>query len=411
MSEPGQEPDSAPQPASEAGRVNLLGAFAVTVVSLVIVLALVEAASRVLLPNLFFVWPPNFRMTFDAGPNIAGVEFPSVLSINAQGMRGDALDESHRYRILAVGGSTTICVYLDDERAWPQLVQHRMNDALGTGTVWVGNAGRPGHMTTEHLLQVEALLAQHPEIDAVMLLIGINDLIRHLPDARSGKSVARAMDAKQAVRMAFSFYPGWDDETPWYKRNIFVRVWEMANWHPWGRGDPKQIRPEDAKGEFVAMMRDFRMHASRYEPSLPDLEAGRSAYASRVNELIDIAERAEVDIILMTQPVLWRSGLNATERKSLWLGGPPIGKFRMGASYFSAKALSDGMKVYNETLLGICEARGIDCLDLDVAIPRTARVFYDDAHFTDHGSKLVSEVVAKHLLTRQALRDSVAADR
>ena len=159
------------------------------------------------------------------------------------------------------------------------------------------------------------------------------------------------------------------------------------------------------------MMRDFRRHASVYEPSLPDIESGRSAYASRINELITIAHRADVDIILMTQPVLWRSGLNATERESLWAGGPALGRFRKGASYFSAKALSDGMKVYNDTLLEICETRGIDCLDLDAVIPRTAKVFYDDAHFTDHGSNLVSEVVAGHLLAREALRNSVGSER
>ncbi len=395
----------------EKGRVSIAGAVAVTLVSLLLVTMLVEAASRVLLPNLYFVWPPNFSMTFDAGSNIVGIQFPSQLTTSSQGMRGDSLDGSHAYRILAVGGSTTICVYLDDERAWPQQVQHRLNEVLGAGTVWVGNAGRPGHMTTEHVLQVEALLSQHSEIDAVMLLIGINDLIRHLPNAGNPDWREPAADPQRALRLAFSFYPGWDDDTPWYKRNIVARVWQMTHWHPWGKGDPKQLRPEDAKGEFIAMMRDFRQHASHFLPHLPDLQSGRAAYASRVHEIIDIAQRFDVDVLLMTQPVLWHPGLNSAERSLLWGGGPPLGRFRNGAPYYSAEALAEGMQLYNETLLSVCEARQIRCLDLDSAIPRTTEVFYDDAHFTDYGSELVSNAVAAHLLKRESLRERFAGTR
>ncbi|MBW2726922.1 MAG: hypothetical protein JRE71_21290 [Deltaproteobacteria bacterium] len=395
------------QPDPEQGRIKISGAIVVTLVSLVLVMGLVEAASRVLLPNLFFVWPPNFSMVFDAGAHIEGVQFPSQLTTNSQGMRGDPLDGSHAYRVLAVGGSTTICVYLDDERAWPQLVQHRLDDALGAGTVWVGNAGRPGHMTTEHVLQVEALLSQYPEIDAVMLLIGINDLIRHLPKASNPDRVERPKDPQRELRMAFSFYPGWDDDTPWYERNIVARVWRMTHWHPWGKGDPKQLRPEDAKGEFIAMMRDFRQHASQFRPHLPDMRSGLAAYAERVNEIIDIAQRSDVDVLLMTQPVLWRPGLSTAERKLLWGGGPPLGQFRNGATYYSAEALAEGMRIYNDTLLAICETRQIECLDLDSAIPRTTEVFYDDAHFTDYGSNLVANAVAEHLSDRASLRQRI----
>ena len=193
-------------------------------------------------------------------------------------------------------------------------------------------------MTAEHLLQVEALLSQHPEIDAVVLLIGINDLIRHLSKPGNSNLSKPAEDPQRALRMAFSFYPGWDDDTPWYRRNIVARVWQMANWQPWGKLDPDQLRPEDAEGEFVAMMRDFRQHAGSFRPKLPDLSSGRAEYAKRVNQIVDIAERAGVDVLLMTQPVLWRSGLDEPAQRLLWGGGPPLGQFRKGAEYYSVEA-------------------------------------------------------------------------
>ena len=87
-------------------------AAAVFLVSLVVVLVAVEMASRALLPDGYFVWPPGFQMTFDAGDAVGGVAFPGTLTINSIGMRGDEPTGGEAYRILAVGGSATICAYL-----------------------------------------------------------------------------------------------------------------------------------------------------------------------------------------------------------------------------------------------------------------------------------------------------------
>lgn len=394
------------QPEAEGGRISGRAALLVTVVSLVLVLALVEAASRVLLPNRFFIWPPNFSMVFDAGDNIHGIAFPTQLTINAQGMRGDPLEDAAAYRVLAVGGSTTICVYLDDEQAWPRLVQRRLNETLGEDAVWVGNVGRPGHMTREHVLQVEAMLSQHPEIDAVMLLIGINDLLRYLPKAGKSDPNEDSPDPQQIRRMAFSFYPGWDDQTPWYQRNIVARLWRMANWHPWGR-ERGEVQPEDEKGEFVAMMRRLRRKAARIRSRLPDLEPGLEIYIQQVNRIVDIAEQNGVEVVLITQPALWRPGLGAAETALLWAGGPPFHVAKEGATYFSVKALARAMERYNETLLAVCDARGLRCLEAAPVLPRTAEFFYDDAHFTDRGSEVLADAVAAHLLDMKALRASV----
>ena len=42
---------------------------------------------------------------------------------------------------------------------------------------------------------------------------------------------------------------------------------------------------------------------------------------------------------------------------------------------------------------------------------KRAEVFYDDAHFTDHGSSLLADAVAAHLLERESLQKSVADGR
>ncbi len=51
------------------------------------------------------------------------------------------------------------------------------NEALGKDSTWVGNVGRPGHTTGQHVLQVQKLLEEHSFVDAIVLLVGANDFL------------------------------------------------------------------------------------------------------------------------------------------------------------------------------------------------------------------------------------------
>ena len=105
---------------------------------LVLCLGLAEAVARCSLTDAYYVWPPNFEEDFDPDPTIVhGITGTSRLTINAMGIRGGPFTEAQQYRLLAVGGSTTICTYLDDTEAWPYLVQERLNARLGSGRIWV----------------------------------------------------------------------------------------------------------------------------------------------------------------------------------------------------------------------------------------------------------------------------------
>lgn len=378
---------------------------AVFLVSLALVLVVVEVASRKLLPNRYFVWPPNFSAKFDAGEVIRhGVDFPGKLTINSDGMRASLPEDDHDYRILAVGGSTTICVYLDDAKAWPRRLQDELNGALGEERVWVGNVGRPGHSTDEHILQAEMLLMQNPEIDALVLLVGINDFLRFLPRAgKPGERSSWAASGRRArLSRAFSFYPGWDGETPWYRRNFVTRISRLVSWHPLPLRAEGDVRPMGEKGEWLAFLRRYRARASALVEKLPDLRTGLAEYEDNLNRIVDVGSRQGVRVVLVTQPTLWRAGLSPEEEELLWAGGPPWNRMQYGDPYYSAGALAQGMQRYNAALLGVCRERGVECLDAAGVMPRTMDVFYDDAHFTEAGSAMLAGLLAEHLLEREA---------
>ena len=382
-----------PEPSRSTGLV-------VFAVSLLLVAALVEWTSRRLLPDGYFVWPPGFHMTFDASDVIEhGVTFPSELTINALGMRGDLPGEGHAYRILAIGGSTTVCVYLDDAHAWPQLLQERLNGLLGPSQVWVGNVGRPGHKTAHHILQVEKLLPQYPEVDAVILLVGINDLLHWLVTPDPAANLVPTPE--QELGMAFSVFPGWDADTPWYRRNLIGRALWRLSWRPI-RGTEK-LQPMDAHGVFQATLRHYRQRAGRLVDALPDLEPGRADYVQNLGRIVDVARARGVQVVFVTQPTLWREGLSADEQALLWAGGPPFWALREGADYYSVGALAEAMARYNASLLEVCRERGVGCIDAASGIPHSSEFFFDDAHFTEAGSARLADRIASGLLKLQLL--------
>ncbi len=382
-------------------RQRVMG-LVVFVVSSIFFLAIGELLMRLYLPAQYYIWPPNFRRTFQPEPGVIhGVSFPAQLTINAFGFRGDPMSHDEQYRLITVGASTTICVYLDDSKAWPFLVQQRLNDVLGPKAVWVGNAGRPGHSMPLHVLQVEKLLEQYPEVDAVVLLIGIAEVLIDLA-ATIDPSPVFKRDPNAALRRAFSVYPDWDAESPWYLRNVIGRAARLRNWHPL----PLQrdgVFAMDEKAEFVTINRAFRASAASFRRKVPDLSSELSRYVRHINAIVDHAERADRRVIFLTQPTLWKPGMTEEESALLWGGGTNFFRAGLGKEYYSAEVLAQAMTLYNNALAEVCQKRGAECVDMARALPKTASVFYDDAHFTELGAALVADRLTEYLLATEPL--------
>lgn len=372
------------------------------VVSFGFFLTVAELLLRFYLVPGYYVWPPGFRQKLDPDPNIIhGVTAPARLTINSLGMRGDPLEDGRSYHLLAVGGSTTICIYLDDAKAWPYLLQERLNLALGPRTAWVGNVGRPGHTTAQHALQVEKLLHQHPEIDALLLLIGINDLLIPIAWTLDPQPPVFGNDPRAKWRNAFAMFPGWDADSPWYSRNALGRLWRLQAWRP--VRSITNLPVLDEKGEFFRILRDHRKQASVLRQILPDLSLALSAFVRNANEIVDVAEAAAVRVIFLTQPTLWKAEMSQAESDLLWAGGPSFDRLRRGAEYYSVEALASGMAAFDDALRRVCRERGVECLDAANELPKSTTVFYDDAHFTDRGSAMLAELLADYLLERKPL--------
>lgn len=225
-------------------------------------------------PQQFYVRRPHLHRTFSPlGDVMPGVSGPTGFITNFLGIRGDEFAEGQQYRILAVGGSTTECVYLDQDRAWPSLIQRNLIEATRL-RVWVGNVGVSGHYTRDHIVYLKYLLPQYPRINAVVVLPGINDFSLQTSHADYDPHfLARPGAEGEVMHKAFYVLPSRFEQVIYRK----TALWNLR----------RQIQlyfsgsQEDRRGTVYRHRRSDRQQATLVD-QLPDLEPGLAAVAGAV---------------------------------------------------------------------------------------------------------------------------------
>ena len=213
--------------------------WGLALLSILITFAALEAALR-LVPSAkrYYVWPPHTHRAWRPPPDVfPGIEGHGQFTTNSEGIRGRELGaDGEEYRILAIGGSATEAGDVDDSEAWTALVEQRLGRTADGRKTWVGNVGRSGMNSFDHVLHVDYLTVQYPRIEALLLLVGVNDLTVALaqgehyaaPPPLSDPTMRRAQ-----IERAFAVAPGHflgyvvDEPSmapPWYKNTA---IWQL----------------------------------------------------------------------------------------------------------------------------------------------------------------------------------------
>lgn len=369
-------------------------AAAVLVAASGLALVLAEAILRIAAPATpgggLYVWTPGIERSFHPVPGrMQGVAGTSTFRTSSLGLRADELAPDATPKVLAVGGSTTECLYLDQDEAWPALMQERLGP-----DAWVGNAGVSGRLTRDHVVQLEHLLPALPRLDRVVLLIGVNDLMLVLGQGESYDP--RGLDApgerERAFLRAFDVVPRAQDPAGFPRSTALWRRVLV----PWKRRlSPPQV--QDDAGAIYATWRAHRADASSWIDALPDLGPALAEYDRNVRALARVCSDAGARPLFLTQPCLWTADAPPEIAARFWMGGVGAYQKEPGAAYYTAGALADGMARFNAALVETCAAVGADCLDLAAVVPPDPAAFYDDVHFSEEGARRVAEAVAAAL--------------
>ena len=366
---------------------------------LLLALPIAEVGIRIQSANMpYRIGQPNLDIYYhphqDALPGISGV---SHFTTDQYGIRGDPYTDDNRYHILAIGGSTTEVTYLDNTEAWPYLVQETVNENL-TDRVWVGNIGRSGHGLVENIHALRYFVPQF-RIDAVILMIGINDLQPFLRNpavfdlqGENPENFSKFLNASFQVRPLFD--PNIDQPFPQnlgiYQTSIISRILD-SYLRP---ADP--IIVQDEAGNHLTFRREALQSAPELIDELPDISDLLGVYERNLMTAITAASEQDVRLILVTQPAIYSDELSDETQRLLWLGfrgnrAAPDGRY-------DPAVLAGGLDMFNQTLLNVCSAQKIDCIDLASSMNGDERYFYDDVHFNEAGSRHVAEQISAYLL-------------
>lgn len=112
-------------------------------------------------------------------------------------------------------------------------------------------------------------------------------------------------------------------------------------------------------------------------------------FSDAVAALLKFVRGANVDILVMGQPVLWNPEMTEEEKNALWFYvSVPTGCARPSPAWLEGE-----ISRYNAEQERLAGLHGAGYIDLDKKIPKSLRYFYDDCHFTDSGSRQVAESI------------------
>jgi lysophospholipase L1-like esterase len=324
-------------------------------------------------------WVPGRRVATagDAMPGITGtIEF----TVNSLGLRGPEVNLSDvDTRILAVGGSTTECLYVTDKRSWPWLLQERLARSLNR-SVFVGNAGKSGLFTIHH----DYLLKNYPlanRFEWVIVMAGINDL---------GSLLRGSYDSRRTTVAEETLTPTYRSKA-YYRRLTPVRVLERLV--TLSRvGETVVQDPQGDWYDLARKQRQARLRQREIREAPADFDRALALYATNLQTIIDTSRKNGQQLVLVTQPTLYRKDLPENLQQLLHES--------VADGAHTVEVMAEMMDAFNRTLIDVSRESRVDYIDLASMLPKDTSTFYDDAHFNDSGSDKVATAIAGFMASR-----------
>lgn len=271
--------------------------------------------------------------------------------------------------IVFLGGSTTECLYMEEEERFPSQVGRRLADGLKIKVNAI-NSGKAGNNSLHSLnILLNKVIPEQPDI--VVMMHNINDLVMLLweqsywsPNTRRAPLVA----LKPSVRGSL-------DELSALARDALVPHLARATADLSRRfgvpDDPREFSP--ARGQKA------------------DLDPTRllQQFGANLQLFIEVCRQHRLVPVLMTQASRFKD-----DPEPFIAGLLRRQEIERGLPYPAFKELFD---LFNQEIRRTGEVKGVAVIDLAAAIPPETTFIYDPVHLTSEGSRLASQVIAQQI--------------
>jgi lysophospholipase L1-like esterase len=330
----------------------------------------------------FYPWPPFLqRNSYVVGDSMPGISGKIKFSINSHGLRGPDVDMTKAdITFLVIGGSTAECLYVTDLLSWPWRLQDKLSLKLKKN-IFVGNAGKSGDTTLDHIYLLENY-KYASEFDWVILLCGINDLGRLL------RNDSNYFNKSQQIK---------EKRIPVNNINVYYRNLHMVNiiksiFYKYDSNKEYQ----DGAGLWYVEQRQKRKKALEKNAikKLPlNLNHALLLYKNNLRVIIEICRSRNQNLILLTQPTMWRSDLPEKLHDLCW---QHVGENMA----YTTDVLAKLERLYNRSLIDVCKKEKISYVDIASMLPKDESIFYDDCHFNIDGCESVANILTDYMAIR-----------
>jgi lysophospholipase L1-like esterase len=299
-----------------------------------------------------------------------------VRQSNSLGFRGPEppADFSQALTIVTVGGSTTECFDLAEDKTW----SHRLGIDLQHDFkhLWLNNAGLSGNSTFGHYILIKDYLVKlKPKV--VIFLVGINDL--GIRDERDFDQRIHGFNARSLERFLASaaVHSELAAATLNLYRFYFPKSVMINNQSDPQETDFNKLPPfKVSQAARAVMMKDHRDHYL-------------GPYKARLERLMTICREHNIVPVLLTQPVLYGKGVD--EATGVDLDHRFVARDMDGATAWQV------LELYNDVTREVGRERGVLVIDLARQMPKNSLYFYDLMHYTNAGAARMAEIIAAPL--------------
>jgi hypothetical protein len=270
--------------------------------------------------------------------------------------------------IITVGGSTTECHFLSDDKTWPHHLEQILADSLDG--VWVNNAGLDGHSTFGHqVLLNDHLVKIKPKV--ILFYIGINEVENDKPsyhDQLNFKGTYFSLKQfifsnSEVLNLALNLSRGWRAQ---HMHNTTHAMLDL-------RKGNELILTEKEISDRLAAQQEYLAGSGK-----------------RIEALIDTCRKYSIHPVFLTQPILMGEGADSTT-------GVNLENFKLNEN-LNGKLIWEMLKLYNENTRAICAKKQVPVIDIASQFPKNSIYFYDNSHYTNEGARKLAELVAAGLL-------------
>ncbi|MFA4901930.1 MAG: SGNH/GDSL hydrolase family protein [Desulfobaccales bacterium] len=322
------------------------------------------------------ILPINKKETIHHEHGLGKLDQVVIHQRNSLGFRGPEppADFAKDLTIITVGGSTTECFDLAEDKTWPHDLGVQLKRDFTH--LWLNNAGLSGNSTFGHyILMQDYLVKLQPKV--ALFLVGINDVglqserdfderIHELNFRSLERFLASAAVHSELATAALNLY-----------RFYFPKSVMINNQNDPQETDLRKLAPfEVSKEAQAAIIKDHQDHYV-------------GPYRQRLEKLLAICREHNIIPVLLTQPVLYGKSVDPTTGVNL--GHKFVAKDMDGATGWQV------LELYNDVTRQVGRDQGVLVIDLAREMPKDSRYYYDLMHYTNAGADKMADLIAGQL--------------